>query len=118
VLHRQLFTAIRSAAALSGSPGPIYLPRKIASFGVRIRCALGELSGNMPVERSWMLDYLDKPWTIDTSLTRRILDWDCTPESDILSKMPDILSNLKSDPKGWDERNKSRNERRFSYSGS
>ncbi|TFH21894.1 MAG: NAD(P)-dependent oxidoreductase [Bacteroidia bacterium] len=118
VHHRQLFQAIRSASDYSGSPRPIYLPEKMARFGVWIRYALGKFSGNMPVERSWMLDYLDKPWTIDTSLTRRILDWDCTPELDILRKIPDILSNLKTDPKGWEERNKSRNERRFQYSDS
>ena len=70
------------------------------------------------VERPWMLDYLDKPWTTDTSLTRRILDWDCTPDLDILRKIPDILSYRKTDPKGWEERNKSRNERRFQYSDS
>jgi nucleoside-diphosphate-sugar epimerase len=118
VLHRQLFSAIRTVAAFSGNPKPIYLPEKMARFGVRIRCALGELSGNMPVERPWMLDYLDKPWIIDTNHTRRILDWDCTPELGILRKIPDILSHLNSDPKGWDERNISRNERRFFYSGS
>ena len=115
VLHRQLFPAIRSAAADSGRSKPIYLPRRMAKFGAGLRYALGKFTGNMPVERPWMLDYLDKPWTTDTSLTRRILDWDCTPELDILRKIPDILSNLKSDPKGWEERNTSRNERRFQY---
>lgn len=116
VLHRQLFPAIRSATAFPGSQRPIYLPRKIAVFGVKIRCALGGFSGNMPVERPWMLDYLDKPWTIDTSLTKRILDWDCTPGLEVVRKIPDILSKLKADPKGWEERNKSRNERLFQYS--
>jgi hypothetical protein len=72
----------------------------------------------MPIERPWMLDYVDKPWTTDTSKTRRTLDWDCAPELGILSKIPDILNNLKMDPKGWEERNISRNERRFFYSGS
>lgn len=115
VLHRQLFPAIRSAAGYSGSLRPIHITRKIAKFGARFRSTLGEFTGNKPYERPWMLDYLDKPWTIDTSKTRRILDWDCTPELGILSKIPDILSNLRMDPKGWKKRNISRNERRFSY---
>jgi hypothetical protein len=72
----------------------------------------------MPYERPWILDYVDKPWTTDTSKTRRILDWDCASELGILRKIPDILSNLRTDPKGWEERNISRNERRFFYSGS
>jgi hypothetical protein len=118
VLHRQLFPAMRSAAGYSGSPGPIHLPRKIAKFGAWARCALGEFSGNRPIERPWMLEYADKPWNTDTSLTRRTLDWDCTPELGILRKIPDILSIRKSDPSGWEKRNISRNERRFFYSGS
>jgi nucleoside-diphosphate-sugar epimerase len=118
VLHRQLFPVIRSVAGYSGSLRPIHITRKIAKFGVRFRCAIGEFSGNMPYERPWMLDYVDKPWTTDTSKTRRILDWDCTPELGILRKIPDIQSNLRADPKGWEERNISRNERRFFYSGS
>jgi nucleoside-diphosphate-sugar epimerase len=117
VLHRQLFPAIRSAAGYSESLRPIHTTRKIAKLGVWFRCALGSFSGHMPHERPWMLDYVDKPWTTDTSKTRRILDWDCTPELGILRKIPDILSNLRTDPKGWEERNISRNERRFFYSG-
>jgi nucleoside-diphosphate-sugar epimerase len=118
VLHRQLFPAIRSAAGYSGNLRPIHITRKIAKFGVWFRCALGEFSGNMPYERPWMLDYVDKPWTTDTNKTRQILDWDCTPELGILRKIPDLLCNLRTDPKGWEERNISRNERRFFYSGS
>ena len=117
VLHRQLFPAIRSAADFSGNLRPIHIPRKIAKYGVWIRFALGEISGNRPYERPWMLEYADKPWNTDTSNTRIILDWDCTPELGILRKIPDILNNFTTDPKGWEERNISRNERRFSYSG-
>jgi nucleoside-diphosphate-sugar epimerase len=117
VLHRQLFPAIRSAAGYTKSQRPIHVTRKIAKLGARIRCVLGEFSGHIPYERPWMLDYVDKPWTTDTSKTRRILDWDCTPELGILRKIPDILRNLKRDPEGWERRNIARNERCFYYSG-
>ena len=117
VLHRQLFPAIRTAAGYPGSHRPIHIPRTIAKFGAWFRYALGEISGNRPYERPWMLEYADKPWNTDTSLTRQTLDWDCTPELGILRKIPDILNNFKADPKGWEEKNISRNERRFSYWG-
>jgi len=117
VLHRQLFPAIRSAAGYSESLRPIHIPRKVAKYGTMIRFALGGISGNRPYERPWMLEYVDKPWIADTSNTRRILDWDCTPELGLLRKIQDIQNNLKTNPKGWEERNISRNERRFSYSG-
>jgi nucleoside-diphosphate-sugar epimerase len=118
VLHEQLFHAIRSSGGYSGNLRPIHIPRKIAKFGVGLRRALGTFSGHMPYEHPWMLDYVDKPWTTDTSKTRRILDWDCTPELGILTKIPDIQGNFKRDRKGWEERNIARNERRFFYSGS
>jgi nucleoside-diphosphate-sugar epimerase len=118
VLHRQLFPAIRSAAGYSGSHRPIHVTRGIAKLGVWFQCAFGKFSGSMPYERPWMLDYVDRPWTADTSKTRRTLDWDCTPELGILRKIPDILSNLRKNPEGWEERNISRNERRYLYLGS
>jgi len=118
VLHRQLFPAIRSAAGYSGSLKPIYITREITKPSVWLRCALGEFSGNIPYERPWMLDYVDKPWTTDTSKTKRILDWDCTPGLGILKKIPDIQMNFRNDPRGWEDRNISRNKRRFTYSGS
>ncbi len=118
VLYNQLFPAIRSAVGLSESHRPLYINGKIAKIGVSIRNALGKISGNIPIERPWMLNYVDKPWTIDTSKTRHTLDWDCSPDLRILSKIPHILSNLKEDPKGWEKRNISRNERRFLYSSS
>jgi nucleoside-diphosphate-sugar epimerase len=117
VLHQQLFHAISFHSTHSRRLRPIHVPRKIAKFGVSILRSVGELSGNVPFERLWMMDYVDRPWTIDTSETRQILDWDCKPELGILVKITDILENLQLDPKGWEKRNLARNERRYSYSG-
>jgi len=118
VLHKQLFPVIRSAAGYSGSLRPIHLSPEIARFGVRFRCALSKFSRTKPYERPWMLDHVDKPWFVDTRKTRQILDWDCAPELDILRKIPDILSNRRADPEGWEKRNISRNKRLFLYTGS
>jgi len=117
VLHRQLYPAIRSAAGLPGNPRPIHLSKKIARIGLWFQSAIGTLSGYMPFERPWMLDYIDESWTIDTSKTRQILDWDCTPELDILRRIKVILNKRRKSPQGWDERNISRNERRYIYKG-
>jgi len=117
VLHQQLYPAIRSASGYSGNLRPIHITQKIARIGLRFQTAIGTLSGYTPYERPWMLDYIDKPWTTDTRHTRRILDWDCTPELDILRRIPVILNNRRTNPLGWEERNISRNERRFVYKG-
>ena len=117
VNHLQLFHAIRSGASCAGSPKPIHIPRQMAKVGAWFRYTLGGIFYNRPIEQPWMLDYVDKPWNTDTSRTRQILDWDCSPELGILRKIPDIMNKLKADPKGWGKRNIARNERRFSYSG-
>ncbi len=117
VHHQQLFSAINSLSTHSRRLRPIHVPRSIAKFGLRILRAVGELSGNVPYEHPWMMDYVDRPWTIDTSETRQILDWDCTPELGILVRIADILENFQLDPEGWKRRNIARNERRYSYSG-
>jgi len=117
VLHRQLYSAIKSAGGHPGKTGPIHLPRKITRIGLGVQTVLGSLSGQMPYERAWMLDFIDMPWTVDTRNTRRILDWDCSPEYEILSRIPEILNKRRTDPRGWEERNISRNERRFAYVG-
>ena len=116
VLHRQLFPAIRSESIYPLSIRPIHIRQKFAKKGLRFRRALGELTGNIPYERPWMLDYVDKTWTADTAITRRILHWDCTPSMGILQKIPDIMSNLRKDPKVWEKRNRSRNKGCFAYS--
>jgi len=108
VLHRQLFPAIRSESIYPSSIRPIHISQKFAKTGLRFRHALGAVSGNIPYERPWMLDYVDKSWYADTAITRRTLDWDCTPGLGILQKIPDIMSNLRKDPKGWESRKKSK----------
>lgn len=115
VTHRQLFPLIRSAAAFSGTHRPVHVPRKMAKTAAWIRYALGGISGHRPVERPWMLEFVDRPWNTDTTRTRRLLDWDCSPEFHILNRIPAILNHLKKDPTGWEKRNLSRNEGNFSY---
>ena len=116
VLHSQLFPAIRSESIYPSGIRPIHINQKFAKTGLRFRHALGAVNGNIPYERPWMLDYLDKSWNADTAKTREILHWDCTPGRGILQKIPEIMSILRKDPKGWESRNISRNERRFTYS--
>jgi len=118
VVHHQLFHAIRSEYRSPSSIRPIYIPKNFAKMGLRSKRALGILTGNMPFERPWMLNYVDKSWATDTTLTRGILHWDCSPDLGVLRKIPDIMSNLRKDPSVWESRNRSRIERRFVYSPS
>ena len=117
VLHRELFGSIKSKSGRKGNLRPIFVQQKIAKIGLSVQCALGSLFKKMPYERPWMLSYADRPWNIDASETRRILDWDCTPGLGILEKIPEILHKRSMDPIRWEARNTARNERRYSYPG-
>ncbi len=118
VLHRQLYPVIRSESRYPVSIKPIHITQKVAKTGLWFRHALGKVTGHTPYEQPWMLDYVDKSWATDTVLTRGILNWDCTPDQEILQKIPIIMSNLRKDPTGWESRNRSRNERHFVYTSS
>ena len=118
VHHKQLFVAVRRAAENSASLRPILIPPKLAAVGLSLQRALGTLTGHMPFEQLWMLDCVDKPWQVDTTQTRKVLNWDCTPGLGVLDKIPIVLGNLKSNPQEWEERNRRRNEAGYSYSPS
>lgn len=117
VLHRELYAAIKSAASNGGRLKAIHLPPMMVRIFLWLQTLLGTLSGNKPYERPWMLDYVDKSWTVDTRNTREILDWDCSPELHVLRRIPQILNNRNTNPKGWEERNISRNQRCYDYRG-
>lgn len=115
VLYRQLYHAVQSAAGLPGKSRPIHLPSKITRIGLRLQIAIAWFSGRKPFERPWMLDYINESWTVNNDYTRKILQWDCTPDLHLLRRIPDILDKRKSNPTAWEERNISRLDRRYEY---
>lgn len=105
VSHRELFREV--TGYFHGSPdAPIHLPKPLVRPGLRARMLLGRLTGELPFERPWMADYVDKAMTIDASRTRRRLDWEPRPRREILHRLPFLLENLRSDPVEWRRRNR------------
>lgn len=113
VPHAELFAAMQ--AGMGRRARPWQIPVWCARAGLHARCACGAVIGRMPFERPWMLDYVDRPWRVESARTRAALSWACRPDREVLAKMPELVRRMQADPAGWDWRNIERNEARYAY---
>lgn len=80
---------------------PLLMPVSLARPGVRMRELLGRITGRMPFERSWMVDFIDRRLHVDASRTRRRIDWAPNPNLGIIKRLPRLIENLKHHPTEW-----------------
>jgi len=85
---------------------PVMMPKFLAYPGVIMRDILGKITGNRPFERPWMIKYLDKKLTIDSSYTRKVLNWAPTKRLSIQRRLLYLIERMKSDPTEWHSKNK------------
>jgi len=105
--HLELFR--HATRARFGVPrDPVYISPGLAAAGIRIKELLGWFTGRMPFERSWMVDYIDRQLRVDTSRTRRLIDWAPNPSLDVLSTLEAMIHNFVTDPRTWRRRNRRR----------
>lgn len=108
--HLELFN--QATGACFGSPRePLYISPGLAAAGIRIKEMWGRITGRMPFERSWMVDYIDRQLRVDTSHTRRLLDWAPNPSLDVLSTLNAMVHNLVTDRRAWHRLNYRRGSR-------
>jgi nucleoside-diphosphate-sugar epimerase len=117
VSHEDLFLALKRARpGALGAKKPIHVSPALARIALRMKTAFGRVTGKMPYERPWMLDYVDRPWVADTTYTRNRLGWDCSESLQIRERIPVLLSHFHNDRPLWERRNRERATRRYSYS--
>ncbi|MCP5103605.1 MAG: NAD-dependent epimerase/dehydratase family protein [bacterium] len=98
--HRELFeTAARFY--FGKNTKPFYLPKFLILPIVIVRDFLLRLIGKRPVERPWMLKYLDLKLEIDSSYTRKVLSWEPAPRFHILRRMLYLIEKMKNRPEEW-----------------
>lgn len=115
VLHKQLFPIVRRAVAPATAPQPISIAPDTARIGLLLRRALGYFTGDVPFEHPWMLDYVDRPWVVDTTYTRKKLGWSCTEGMGVVDRLPLILERFRQDRRTWEDRNRRRDSGRYVY---
>jgi nucleoside-diphosphate-sugar epimerase len=104
VSHRELFEAATAYAA-GRARTPILVPALLARPGLALNDLVGRMRGDRPFERPWMARYIDTKLCVDASRTRRILSWEPHPRLGLLSRVPYMIENKRSDPVEWKRRN-------------
>lgn len=104
VSHRELFGT--ATLAYEGKRrNPRYVPKTVCRAGVWGLDALGRITGQRPFERPWMAQYIDQEMLVDSSMTRRLLNWSPRPRLGLLRRVPFLVEHLKTDPPEWNARN-------------
>jgi nucleoside-diphosphate-sugar epimerase len=104
VSHNQLFEA--ATKYFYGRPRrPVRVPRIIAYPGVVVRTALGNLLGEKPFERPWMMKYIDRKLVVNAHQTNKNLSWETSPRNDILRRLLFMIENMKNHYVDWTVKN-------------
>lgn len=100
--HKELFE-IATRYYLGESIKPIFIPNVIAYVGIVLRMLIQKLhlTSEEYFERLWMLKYTDLLLDIDSSYTKKELDWEPTPRYHIVRRMLFLLEKMKSHPEEW-----------------
>jgi nucleoside-diphosphate-sugar epimerase len=82
---------------------PIYVPKLFIYPGLVAKKALNffHIFCDEPFEKFWMIKYIDKKLNVDSSLTRKTLNWEPTPRFHITRRLLFLLEKLKSHPDEW-----------------
>lgn len=84
---------------------PRFVPRAIAYPGILGRVLIGRMTGCRPFERPWMVRYIDRKLSVDSSYTRNTLGWEPTPRYHVLRRLLFMIEKMKSDPGSWTLKN-------------
>ncbi|MGO9114625.1 MAG: NAD-dependent epimerase/dehydratase family protein [Thermoguttaceae bacterium] len=117
VTHKDLYAVIHQRVGEKAAPAAIPVPRWAARLGLHARRTIGPILGRAPFERPWMLNYVDRPWVVDTTYTRNRLGWSCTEGMGILDRLPTMLDLFMQHRRIWERRNRVRNQGEYAYYG-
>ena len=113
--HSELFPAIRRRSGPNRRAGPVSVSPRLAKLVLRGKYFCNTLRKRPTYERSWMVNYVDRPLAVDTAYTRETLNWKPTPQLHILERMPILMDHFMDSRAAWQLRNIRRNERQYLY---
>ncbi len=108
--HRELFEL--ATGYYYGRPRkPFFIPKFLAYPGVLLRETLGNIAGDPPFEKTWMVKYIDHTLIADSSYTRAVLGWEPDPNYSLARRLLFLIEKMKMEPGQWLSLNKSAMER-------
>lgn len=102
--HNDLFT-LSTRLYFGKTNRSFHIPKLLAAPGVYALFLLGSLIRRPPFERPWMMKYIDKKLTVDSTYTQNTLDWEPQTRRTIERRMLHLIEHLKSFPAEWQRRN-------------
>ncbi|MBC8214492.1 MAG: NAD(P)-dependent oxidoreductase [Candidatus Marinimicrobia bacterium] len=102
--HRELFE-LSTRLFFGNAPKPFLMPITIAAIGIYLQYYFGKMIGKLPFERPWMVGYIDKKLSVDSSYTRKVLEWKPKVRHTIERRLLYLIEHSKSLPSEWHTRN-------------
>ena len=99
----------------SAAARPIHVPPVLAALFLYLKLAANGAFFRQTYEQPWMLAYADRPLRVDTSATRRKLDWRPRREYRVLNRLPVLMANFQNHRRYWQARNVLRNEGNYQF---
>ncbi len=113
--QKELFPIIRRESNENFSTKPLHVSLPFTRMALHGKYFFNTLINKNTYERSWMIDYADRPLVVDTSYTQKKLNWNPRPRLHILERLPLLLQNLIYHPDPWYRRNINRNDQKYEY---
>ncbi len=113
--HNDLFPIIRGERGKGYAVKPIRVPPLLAKSFLHCKYLLNTLRKTETYERSWMIDYVDRPLVVDTTYTQNRLNWIPTPDLHILKRLPILMRRFNKHNAEWHARNIRRNDQKYEY---
>lgn len=113
--HGELFAGIRRACGTHVPLKPIHISPALARCFLFLKNGLKVILGRKRYERRWMIDYVDTPLVVDTTVTQQKLQWTPGPELSILNRLPVLMQRFRANRASWELRNIRRNEGQYEY---
>jgi len=110
-----LFPIIRRETNENFSIKPLHVSLPFSRMALHGKYFFNTLLNRKTYERAWMIDFVDRPLVVDTSYTRKKLDWEPRSRLHILERLPVLLQNFNDHSKTWHIRNIKRNDQRYEY---
>ena len=104
--HKEIFE-ISTHYYFGKAVKPVYLPKLFAYPAMVLRKMFQflRLTSENPIERYWMIKYIDKKLTVNSSYTQSVLDWHPTPRYHLTRRLLFLLEKMKSHPNEWQVKN-------------
>ncbi len=118
VFHQDIYRAVLDPLSQKkGRLQPIRIPASVARSALTAKVLLEKALQKPSYQHPWMIDFIDRPWVVDTTGTREKLGWQCTPGMGVLDRLPVILHHYRTRRRDWMARNNRRNTAQYEYLG-